>query len=75
MLWEAGHQRLERERQERWTALFATGRDGYIAANSKKPFVPKYLRTTNPERAQSVAAYHATLARLGALAPGSVKVN
>lgn len=75
MLWSAGQRRLERERQERWTAMFATGRDAYVAAHARKPYLPAYLQTTNPTQAQDVAGYRATLARLGAIAPGRVKVN
>jgi hypothetical protein len=75
LLWTAGQRRLERERQERWTAMFATSRDGHIAATSRKPYVPKYLQTPDPTRAQDVAQYRATLSRLGTYFPGAVKVN
>lgn len=63
------------------TELYLTGRDaqvaGAVATGRAKPKgawrEPWYTRDTTARGGQSVGAYHATLARLARLAPGSVK--
>jgi hypothetical protein len=79
MLWHAGQKRSVREERGRLAELYVGVRDGYLAglvasgqAKARHSGGPSYLRDAEAEP-QTVQDYRATLARLGALFPGSVK--
>jgi hypothetical protein len=80
MLWDAGRQRTERESRDRLAELYVGVRDGWVAGKVQvgevkwigAAHVPSYAR---PEAApvRSAEAQRATLARLGAMFPGTVR--
>ena len=81
MLWNAGQERLGREQRDRLGELYIGVRDGQMAAlidsgqaKAKGDPRPSYIRGESPSR-ESAAAYRATLRRLGAMFPGSVREN
>jgi hypothetical protein len=79
MLWQAGQERLERERSERLTGLFVTARDAgmdvLVRTGQAKPTgtwrLPSYIAAEEPVR--TTTARDATLARLGGMFPGAVR--
>ena len=82
MLWNAGQERVTRERRERLATLYQAGRDGYIAAQiamgrakTKGDPRPSYIRTEGTPSRGDVGTERATLARLAARFPGHVRVN
>ena len=83
MLWEAGQRRLARERRERLAELFTAFRDAaldvLVSTGQAKPRgtwrLPAYARPERVEAVRTPAERDRALARLGALIPGSVRVN
>jgi hypothetical protein len=77
MLWDAGQQRVARESRERLTELYVGVRDGYVSGNvaigkaeAQRDTTPAYAR--GQRVTPSAEAQRATLARLGAMFPGSI---
>lgn len=80
MLWDAGQERIGRERQERLTELFVAARDAsldvLVSTGRAKPVgawrLPSYARAEASQPIRSPAARDATLAKLGVMFPGMV---
>jgi hypothetical protein len=81
MLWNAGQERLVRERDARLAESFVTARDAalevLVATGQAKPKgawkQPPYIRSRWPDLVRGPATRDATLAKLGAMFPGIVK--
>lgn len=80
MLWRAGQERQRRDMRDRMAAHFVAARDAaldaMVKAGQAKPVgawhLPGYVRAADTQPMRSPAARDATLARLGAMFPGSV---
>ena len=81
MLWNAGQERLSRERTVRLSEAFTAARDAalevLVSTGQAKPVgswkQPAYVRATRPQPVRSPATRDAVLAKLGAMFPGIVK--
>ena len=80
MLWNAGQERLTRERNVRLAESFITARDAsldvLVSTGQAKPVgawkQPPYVRAAKAQPVRSPATRDAALAKLGAMFPGIV---